>query len=154
MESTERPYPRFNHVALTVRPDDLDAERRAELLRLYGDVFGWTEMPTLSKDRELLVLRAYSNEQFVYVHASDDPMRCSGMEHLGMSVSTPTELTEMYGKARAFREKDTRVELIDPSMEDYTAVKLHSFYVRYLLPVMFEVQCFEWAQGFSEHRTA
>ena len=33
-------------------------------------------------------------------------------------------------------------------------VKLHSFYVRYRLPLMIEVQCFEWAPGFGPERTA
>ena len=41
------------------------------------------------------------------------------------------------------------VELSERTVEDYVAVKLHSFYARYLLPVQVEVQCFEWAPGFS-----
>jgi hypothetical protein len=34
-------------------------------------------------------------------------------------------------------------------MDDFVALKLHSFYVRYRLPLKVEVQCFEWAPGFS-----
>ncbi|MBM4270331.1 MAG: hypothetical protein FJ144_27615 [Deltaproteobacteria bacterium] len=147
--STQRSLPRFNHVALTVTADELDASARADLVDFYGSVFGWTEMPTMSKDRELLVLRAWSNEQFVYIHASDAPMRCGTSEHLGLSVSTPAELDEMYARAKAFRDRDERVEVVDRQIEDFTAVKLHNFYVRYRLPFMIEVQCFEWAEGFS-----
>ena len=38
---------------------------------------------------------------------------------------------------------------VDRNVEDFGVVKLHSFYVRYLLPLMIEVQCFEWAPGIS-----
>lgn len=140
---------RFNHVALTVLPDLLDEPGRAALLAFYGDVFGWTEMPTLTRDRELLVLRAHSNEQFVFLQASDRPMHCGGGEHFGLSVATPGELDELLRRAQAFRERDPRVEVTERTTEDYVAVKLHAFYTRYLLPVSVEVQCFEWAPGFS-----
>jgi len=33
-------------------------------------------------------------------------------------------------------------------------LKLHAFYLRYLLPLRIEVQCFEWAAGFGPDRTA
>jgi hypothetical protein len=33
-------------------------------------------------------------------------------------------------------------------------LKLHAFYVRYLLPLQIEVQHFEWAPGFDAQRTA
>lgn len=145
-----RPIPRFNHVALTLPSDALDSSGREEILRFYGDVFGWTEMPTLTRDRELLVLRAHSNEQFVFLVASDDPMRCSGGEHFGFSVSSPAELDELRARANAYRARDARVEVTERTTEDYVAVKLHAFYVRHLLPVMVEVQCYEWAPGFSE----
>jgi len=139
----------FNHVAMTVPPDALDEDGRRAILRFYRDVFGWDEMPTLSKDRELLVLRAGSNEHFVFLQASEDPMRCSGGEHFGMSVATPAELDALLDRARHFKESDPDVEIIDRKTDDFTAVKLHSFYVRYRLPMMIEVQCFEWLPGFD-----
>jgi hypothetical protein len=143
------PTQRFNHVALTVPADLLDDAGREAILRFYGDVFGWSEMPTLTRDRELLVLRAHSNEQFVFLQASDEPMRCGAVEHFGLSVATPSELDGILERARAFRERDPRVEVTERTTEDYVAVKLHAFYARFLLPVSVEVQCFEWAEGFS-----
>lgn len=139
--------PRFNHIALTVAADALDADGRRALLDFYTEVFGWTEMPGMSRDRELLVLRCHSNEQFVYIHAAADPMRCGATEHFGMSVATPSDLDAIYERARKFRERDTDVDLTERGMDDYTAVKVHHFYVRYRLPVSIEVQCFEWAEG-------
>ena len=41
------------------------------------------------------------------------------------------------------------MEIIEGKLEDYTVLKLHSFYVRYQLPLMIEIQCYEWAEGFG-----
>jgi hypothetical protein len=142
--------PRFNHVAMSVPADALDAAGRDDLLRFYDEVFGFTEMPGLTVDRERLVLRAYSNEQFVFIHADPEPMQCAKMDHFGMSVGSRAEFDEMIDRARKYREKDERVEIVEPQTEDYKVLKLHNFYVRYRLPLMIEVQCYEWAEGVDE----
>ena len=139
--------PTFNHVAMSVPADLLSAQSRAELLGFYGEVFGWTEMPTMTVDRERLVLRVHSNEQFVFLIADPQPMACPRMDHFGLSVGAPAELYEAVERARKFRDRDPRVEIIEPEIEDYKVLKLHNFYVRYRLPMMVEVQCYEWAPG-------
>jgi hypothetical protein len=145
MSSTRMPT--FNHVAMSVSADLLSAGSRAELLDFYGEVFGWTEMPTMTKDRERMVLRVHSNEQFVFLIADPQPMACPRMDHFGLSVGAPADLYETVERARKFRERDARVEIIEPEIEDYKVLKLHNFYVRYRLPLMVEVQCYEWAPG-------
>ena len=145
--SSVRRMPTFNHVAMSVPADLLTAESRAELLRFYGEVFGWTEMPTMTEEGARLVLRVHSNEQFVFLIADPQPMACPRMDHFGLSVGAPAELYETLERARKFREGDARVEIIEPEIEDYKVLKLHNFYVRYRLPLMVEVQCYEWAPG-------
>jgi len=142
--------PRFNHVAMSVPADALDEAGRTELLRFYDEVFGFSEMPGMSVDGERLVLRAHSNEQFVFIHADPDPMQCPKMDHFGMSVGSRAEFDEMVDRARKYREKDARVEIIEPQTEDFKVLKLHNFYVRYRLPLMIEVQCYEWAEGVDD----
>jgi hypothetical protein len=137
--------PTFNHVALSVPAETLDAAGREALLRFYGEVFGFDEMPTMTEDRVRLVLRAHDNEQFVYLVADPEPMRCPRLDHFGMSVGTPADLHGMLERAKKLRESDPRVEVVEACVEDFGVVKLHNFYVRYLLPMMIEVQCFEWA---------
>ena len=144
------PAPRFNHVAMSVPPELLSPEGREDVLRFYGEVFGWTEMPAMSEDGKLLVLRAYRNDQFVFLAASDDPMRCDAKEHFGMSVESPEMLDRMYDAACKLRERDPDVEIVERQIEDFTVVKLHNFYVRYRVPLWTEVQCFEWAKGVDE----
>lgn len=141
--------PTFNHVAMSVPVNLLEPSGRRELLDFYGDVFGWTEMPTMSEDGERLVLRVHSNEQFVFLVADDKPMTCPTGDHFGMSVGTPQELYAILERARKYGERDARVEIIESEVEDFQVLKLHSFYVRYLLPMMVEIQCFDWAAGFS-----
>ena len=145
-EPARKPRPRFNHVAISVPPDLLDESGRQALLAFYGDVFGWDEMPTLTKDRELFVLRCNSNEQFVYLAASQDPMRCPSLDHFGLSVEAPADLDAMLERARRWKQRDADVEIVERGLEDYGFLKLHNFYVRYRLPLMIEVQCFEWTQ--------
>ena len=145
-EARRKPHPTFNHVAISVPADLLDETGRRDLLAFYGDVFGWGEMPTLTKDRELFVLRCWSHEQFVYLSAARDPMRCPSMDHFGLSVETPAELDDMLERARKWRERDDRVEIVERGLEDYGFLKLHNFYLRYRLPLMIEVQCFEWTR--------
>lgn len=138
--------PRFNHVAMSVPADLLDEDGRAELLRFYGDVFGWEELPTETLDRQRLVLRAYSNEQFVFLIAEDPPMTCPRLDHFGMSVGTMEELDDMLERARKFQAEDDRVDIVDKHATDHDGfLVLTSFYVRYLLPMMIEVQHYEWA---------
>ena len=141
--------PRFNHVALSVPAALLDARGCDELLAFYGEVFGWSEMPTLKELGKRLVLRAWDNESFVFLEADAAPMRCPATDHFGMSVATADELGALLERARSYRERDPRVEIFESPVEDYRVLRLHSFYVRYLLPMRIEVQCYEWAPGFG-----
>jgi hypothetical protein len=144
MADTKTRTPRFNHVAMTVDRGLLSPEGRADLLRFCGQVFGWEELPMLTTDHKRLVLSAWTHEQFVFLHGSDDPMRCSPEDHFGLSVGSLAELEELRARALAFAEEDDRVTVTTQSLEDYGALKLHSFYVTYLLPLTIEVQHFEY----------
>jgi len=141
------PAQTFNHVAISVPASLLGAEGRASLLDFFGEVFGWTEMPTLTEDGHRLVLRAHSNEQFVFLIADAEPMRCPSGDHFGLSVRTPAELDAILERAREYRERDPRVEIDEKTIEDHRVLQLHSFYVGYRLPLKVEVQCFAWADG-------
>ena len=137
--------PRFNHVAMSVPADLLGAEGRAEILAFWGGVFGFEELPSETIDRQVLVLSAYDWEQFLFLIADDDPMACPRLDHFGMSVGSLEELQAFLAKAKAFGEQDERVEIIDHKAEVHgDALTLHSFYVRYLLPMMCEIQWWDY----------
>src|SRR5690606_25494412 len=55
--------PQFNHVAMSLPADALDAEGRAAIIDFYSKVFGFEELPTMTIDRERLILKAWTYEQ-------------------------------------------------------------------------------------------
>ena len=136
-------HPRFNHVAMSMPADALDERGRTDIIDFCNEVFGWTEIPQLTKDRAQLVLQAYTYGQFVFLIAEDEPMQAPRMDHFGMQVATMDELDDMLAKARAYKDKDGRVDIVDKSAEDFGPLVLTSFYVRHLLPLMVEVQHYE-----------
>ena len=138
--------PRLNHVAMSVPADHLDADGRAAICAFYGDVFGFEEYPELTDDRRRLVLRAHTHEQFVFLIADEPHMTAPRMDHFGMSVATKDEFDEVARRAAAWKAKEPDdVDLVDPSVEEYDGfLNLHSFYVRYRLPLMVETQHFEY----------
>lgn len=138
--------PRLNHVAMSVSPDELDADGRAALIAFYGDVFGFEEYEDLTEDRHRLVFRAHSHEQFMFLIADDAPMAAPRLDHFGLSVASLGDFDEVARRAAAWKAREPdAVDLIEPTVEEYVgALRLHSFYVRYRLPLMVETQHFEY----------
>lgn len=136
--------PRFNHVAMSIAPDLLGESGRKELCDFYGEVFGWVELPTETVDRKKLVFSVHAIEQFVFLIADDPPMACPRLDHFGMSVGTEAELDAVLAKAKAYRERDDRVDVIDKKTDDHGALAITSIYVGYLLPMMVEIQFWEY----------
>jgi hypothetical protein len=132
--------PRLNHVAMSLSPDLLDEEHRRLLVDFYSDVFGFVELPMLTEDRRRLVLQVHNIEQFLFLIAEAEPMTCPRLDHWGVSVAEESELDEILARARAWQGRDDRVDIIDKKIDDYDMLAITSIYVRYLLPMMLEVQ--------------
>ena len=113
---------------MSLPADDLDDEGRAAILDFYGDVFGFEEYAELTKDREQLVLRAHTHEQFVFLISDDEPMRAPRMDHFGLSVSTLDDFEEVARRAAAWKERHPdEVDLDEPMSEVFVdALRLHS----------------------------
>ena len=71
-------------------------------------------------------------------------MSCPRMDHYGFAVGTLDELVAARDRAVAFRDEDPRVDLVDLNVDDQGVVKIHSIYVRYLLPMTCELQFWEF----------
>jgi hypothetical protein len=138
--------PRLNHVAMSVPASTLDADGRAALCAFYGDVYGFAEYDMLTLDRERLVLGFHTAEQFLFLIAEESPMTAPRLDHFGLSVATKDEFDEVARRAAAWVEREPEhTDLIEPSFEEHVGLlRLHSFYVRYRLPLMVETQFFEW----------
>jgi hypothetical protein len=144
--------PRFNHVAMSLAPEMLDEEHRTLLASFYGEVFGWHELPMLTDDRKRLVFQVHTVEQFVFLIADEPPMTCPRLDHFGISVGAESELDDILARARAYKERDDRVDIIERKVEDHGMIAITSMYVRYLLPMMVEVQWWDhkWERGGTE----
>jgi hypothetical protein len=139
--------PRFNHVAMSVPSELLGEDGRRDLVHFYDEVFGWKELPTETVDGKKLVLSAYTYEQFVFLIADDPPMACPRLDHFGMSVETEQELDDMLARAKTFRTRDDRVDIVDREVTDHGVLAITSFYVRYLLPMMVEIQWWDFKKS-------
>jgi hypothetical protein len=84
-------------------------------------------------------------DQFIFLIADDRPMECPRMDHFGFSVGSLEELQGIQDRAAAYRAHDDRVDLIELRVDDQNIVKIHSVYVGYLLPMLCEVQWWEFA---------
>lgn len=136
--------PRLNHIGLSVAADVLDEAGRAEICDFWGDVFGWTELPSETEDRKKMVLAIGHWDQFVFIHAEDEPMHCPPLDHFGVSVLSQDDLESAWARVAARKAADDRVEVLEPRIDDFGPVKIHAFYVRFLLPMMVECQYWEF----------
>jgi hypothetical protein len=139
---------RFNHMELTLPPGALDDTTRSEITRFYGDVFGWSalDVPILGQ-RGLLLRTDAETSQFVLVVESKKPVSVPGYDHLGLLLETRAEVDRACAAIRDRRARDERVQIKEYEDLVQGDVTVHAFYVRYLLPIWFDVQCMEWEAG-------
>ena len=138
--------PRFNHVAMSLPGDLLDEGNRTDICRFFDEVLGFQEMAVMTEDRHRLILSCVHWDQFIFLINEDDPMRCPRMDHYGFAVYSLDDLKGIQERAEAFRKTDDRMELIDLHVDDQKVVKIHSLYVRYILPMTIEFQYWEFPE--------
>lgn len=129
---------------MTVPGELLARPLRDDVVSFYSEVFGWRELASETIDGRRLVLGAYSVDQFVFLTSGDEPMRAPRLDHFGLGVATEDELDELYARALAYGEHDSRVEVVPKQTEQHPGVSITSFYVGFLLPLMVEVQHFSF----------
>jgi hypothetical protein len=134
---------RFNHMELTFPRGSLDDVFRKEVDEFYGDVFGWTGVDTEVVGQLCHVMLAGSSGDFILLAESGKPMSSPGYDHLGLLQNTRADVDELLEKCKRWQEKDDRVQIQE--YEDLVTGDLvvHAFYVKYLLPIYFDVQCME-----------
>ena len=135
----------LNHLALTV-PRSLVSEtaERRRLLDFYEQVFGWRSIEMMQIEGERIVLHLHQVTHFLYLIGGDVPLSAPSGDHFGIEVFERSALDAIVERAKAFRaEHDPAVEITDIAIEDYGPIRIHNVYVRYLLPLMVEVQFYE-----------
>ncbi len=139
--------PRFNHMELTLPVGALE-ERRAEIARFYGDLFGWEalDVPILGQ-LGLLLRTDPETSQFILVTEQRKAMSAPGYDHLGLLYDDRAEVDALLEKAKKWQERDARVEIKEYEDLQIGGTTVHAFYVRHLLPIWFDVQVIENEPG-------
>jgi hypothetical protein len=140
--------PRFNHVAMSLPAESLDEEHRKLRADFYGDVFGFYDLPMMTVDRKRQVFQVHNIEQFLFLIADDSgaSMSCPRLDHFGLSVGAESELEDILTRAKQWKERDDRVDIIDRKTEDHGMLAITSIYVKYLLPMMVEIQWWDFKE--------
>jgi hypothetical protein len=137
---------RFNHMELTFGRGELNEETRADIDRFYGDVLNWRCQPN-ELFGQLGHLLLPDEGQFILLMEVDEPIHSPSYDHLGLLLDTREEVDDLLDACRRFQEKDDRLRL--KLFDDIAAPRVtqHAFYVRYLLPIWFDVCSLEYPPG-------
>ena len=146
---------RFNHMELTFPPGGLDEPTRRDIAAFYGEMFGWNGSDVVLFDKTNFILTGTDGSQhFILLAEAKKYMQSPGYDHLGILCDTRDEVDELLERAKRWRDKDDRV-LITEFENDLVQgpVTVHAFYVKYLLPIRFDVQVIEHAPGSEPDKT-
>jgi hypothetical protein len=144
---------RFNHMELTLPKGEL-ARERARIAEFYCDMFGFEALDVdILKQTGLLLRTDPETSQFILVTEQRQHMSSPGFDHLGFLYDSRTEVDELLEKARKWQARDARVQIKEYEDLETPGGRVHAFYVRYLLPIWFDVQCMEYKPGAEPKRT-
>ena len=137
---------RFNHMELSFEKGTLTQQFRDEVDAFYGDVLGWRTLDT-EVIGQLCHLLLPDDGQFILLAEGKKPLESPGYDHLGLLMDTRDEVDAVLAGCQEFQQRDDRMQL--KVYEDLAGptIVVHAFYVKYLLPIWFDVQCMEYPQG-------
>jgi hypothetical protein len=139
------PEMRFNHMELTFPRGALTTEFREEVDAFYGSVLGWVGVDTEVVGQLCHILLSEEAQQFILLAESDKPIQSPGYDHLGLLFSTRAEVDAKLEQCKRYQEKDDRVRIKEYDDLVTGDLTTYAFYVKYLLPIYFDVQCMERA---------
>ena len=141
--------PRFNHMELTLPLGSLDAGGlRQDIARFYGEIFGFRAIDTFIVGQNALLLATDPEvSQFILLTQMKEPMHSPSYDHLGFLYDSRAEVDALLEKCRKYQAQDARVAIKTYDDLDTGAMFVHAFYVKYLLPIWFDVQCFDYKAG-------
>jgi hypothetical protein len=145
------PGMRFNHMELSFPLGALTPEVRKEIDAFYCDVLGWDALDTDVVGQSCHLLRP-DDGQFILLAEGREPLSSPGYDHLGLLMDSRGEVDAVLTRCRVFQEHDPRLRLKEYEDLVGPTVTVHAFYVKYLLPIWFDVQCMEWPDGRAPER--
>ena len=140
---------RFNHMELTFPKGTLDDAARRDIGAFYNEMFGWNGFDVeLFKQTNFILTGTDESQHFILLAEADKHVTSPGYDHLGILCDTREEVDELLERAKRWREKDDRVRILEFEKDLVQGrVTVHAFYVKYLLPIWFDVQVIEHKVG-------
>ena len=77
--------------------------------------------------------------KFIQLLESEEPVQSPGSDHLGLLLESRQEVDNALAACERFAETDDRVSIERRQDLAYPGLTVHTFYVRYLLPISFDV---------------
>ena len=145
------PGMRFNHMELSFPAGTLTPQFRQEIDAFYCGVLGWGSLDTEVVGQSCHLLRP-DDGQFILLAEGNEPMSSPGYDHLGLLMDTRSEVDSILGQCREFATADGRLRIKEYDDLVGPTLTVHAFYVKYLLPIWFDVQCMEWPAGREPER--
>ena len=139
---------RFNHMELTFPVGSLTAALREEIDAFYSSIFGWAALDTDVVGQSCHLLLP-DPDQFILLAESERPMSSPGYDHLGLLQDSRQEVDDVLEHCRRFQEKDDRVQIKEFDDIVLPEITQRAFYVRYILPIWFDVHSQEYPPGTS-----
>jgi hypothetical protein len=146
----------LDHVEMTVPRGTLTEAWCADVDRLLVGIFGWSGSTTRMTHPQTggpVTARFYkiSEDQFLVVNENEDHMSAGFDDHVGLRVNTKAEIDGLFAKCKALAAQDERVTFMHVYDGRMTELKregkvTHGFYVKYMLPVFFDIQA-SWMLG-------
>jgi len=137
---------RFNHMELTFPRGTLTDEFRAAVGDFYGGVFGWAASTVKVVGQDCLYLHV-DDGQFILCAEVDNPMQSPSYDHLGLLMDTRAEVDAALAEVKRRAATDDRIRIKEYDDLVMERVTVHAFYVKFLLPIYFDVQCMEYVPG-------
>ena len=141
------PKLRFNHMELTFPKGELE-KVRDPIREFYGEVFEMESLDVPIFGQIGLLLRTDpETSQFILLTEQRKHLSSPGYDHLGFLYETREEVDTLREKCEKWQEKDPRVQIKDYEDIVNGDMTVRAFYVRYLLPIWFDIQTAEYANG-------
>ncbi len=149
---------RFNHMELTLPTGTLTKEK-ASISAFYGEIFGFEviEVPMVDarlQEKKLLMRTDPETSQFIFLveQDADTCIQAPGFDHLGFLLSGPKEVGEKLRLCQQWQEKDDRVQIkIYDDLDTPQAIN-KTFYVKFILPIWFDIHSIEFHEGFEPEK--
>ena len=138
---------RFNHMELTL-PTGTLARDQEQIIAFYRDVFEFEAIEVPLFDSSGLLLRTDdSTSQFILLMEQAKHLQSPGYDHLGFLFETREEVDEKLALCKEWQQRDDRLLIKEYDDLVISPTTVRAFYVKYLLPIWFDVQCIEYEAG-------